>query len=288
MPGRDYKRLPIEEFGRHLIESGDLDPVYIALPKAMDNTAQMYRWLIAYWCFYHCGVASHMSEHEGNAFWTEMLRAAHNSLEAPVGGRWPRGHERRHARGDQGVKMVTHLRQLYGRLPEKMVEDMVDLCQGGVEFSVISRHVRQHTLFGPWIAFKVGDMLERVLECPVSFVNADVFMFKDPVKATLMMWRDKYGLPETARPKDELHVIREAVDYLKHEFRELSAPPNRDRPVDLQEVETVLCKWKSSMNGHYGPYNDINEITAGLEGWGETAMAFRAAMPPGGNSWEEL
>ena len=48
---RDYPRLSIEEFGRHLLDTGDLDPVYLALHRmraapVFDNVSQLKRWLI--------------------------------------------------------------------------------------------------------------------------------------------------------------------------------------------------------------------------------------------------
>lgn len=286
MSGRNYERLPIEEFGRHLITTGDLDPVYIALRNMPIGPKQRARWLIAYWCFYHCGAASMLSEHEGAGFWTNMLVAAQNEIPAPNGGRWPRGHERRHARGQQGIKMVQHLRERYGARPEEMVTRLQDFSKGGVAFERLAVEVKRHVLFGPWISFKVGDMLERVCGAPVNFDEAAVFMFKDPVKATEMLWRKKTGAPDNAKPRDMHRVIHEAVAHLKAEFADLKAPPLEDRAVDLQEVETVLCKWKSHMNGHYPLFNDIDEIHAGLPGWGETANKFLAAMPKGSAEWK--
>lgn len=276
---RDYERLSIEQFGRHLIVSGDLDPVYIALGECMSTNRQLCRWLIAYWCFYHCGLASYASEHEGQEFWRVLMTAAINEVESPAGGRWPRSSERRHARGKQGINMVAHLRERYGDQPELMVDALCDQSTGGIDFADISREVKTHVLFGPWISFKVGDMLERVLGCPINFNSAAIFMFKDPVKAALMLWRAKTEQPENAKPKNQGLVIDEVVAYLAKEFRDLSAPPKRDRSIELQEIETVLCKWKSHMNGHYPLNNDIDEINEGLAGWGETARAFAAAMP---------
>ena len=57
-----------------------------------------------------------------------------------------------------------------------------------------------------------------------------------------------------------------------------------ERPVGLQEVETILCKWKSHMNGHYPLNNDIMEIRHGLKDWlpvSALARAFYDAMPEG-------
>ncbi|GAG17632.1 unnamed protein product, partial [marine sediment metagenome] len=49
----------------------------------------------------------------------------------------------------------------------------------------------------------------------------------------------------------------------------------------LQEVETVLCKWKSHMNGCYPMGKDTREITEGLAPWaGYTSVReFREYMP---------
>lgn len=69
---RNYERLPIEKFGRHLITTGDLDPIHNGLVGAVAagvyTQPQLYCWLIAYWCFYHAGVASFMSGMEGQEF----------------------------------------------------------------------------------------------------------------------------------------------------------------------------------------------------------------------------
>ena len=281
---RNYERLPIEKFGRYLITSGDLDPVYIALPNAVEDAAQQSRWLIAYWCFYHCGVASWLSERQGAAFWESMLEAAANASNAPTGGRWPRGSERRHFRGAAAIKAVLALEKRYGEHPEEMVKyismDHVTRPTETIPYAKIAERVKEHLLFGPWIAFKVADMLERINGVPVNFDQAEVFMFKDPTRAAEMLYRKKARLPDTAKIKTA-KIIPEVVDYLTKEFSDLSAPPLRDRPIGLQEVETCLCKWKSMMNGHYPPYNDTNEIRAGLVGWGNTAKAFLHFMPEG-------
>src|SRR5690606_28721140 len=118
-------RLEIEEFGRRLITTGDLDPVYIALHGAKLDDPVLHRWLIAYWCLYHCGVASYLSEFEGVRFWQELHRAARNEEPAPTGERWPRGSERRHWRGQQAIKSCGELWGRYGDEPEAMVDTII-------------------------------------------------------------------------------------------------------------------------------------------------------------------
>jgi hypothetical protein len=287
---RDYPRLDIVTFGRHLLETGDLDPVYIALHKMEMAEDQLHRWLIAYWCLYHCGAACYLSERPGKWFWEGLMQAAYNMDPAPAGGRWPRGHERRHFRGTQGIAAVRDMWDTYKECPEDMVRHIAHLPeisgQPKLPFRAVADRVQAHRGFGPWMAFKVADMADRVLGVPVDFSEADVFMFKDPKEAAIRLWRYNMNLPDTHRPKDEMAVIRGVVAWLQDLLGEHYAPPLNDRKINLQEIETVLCKWKSHQNGHYPLFNDIDEIRAGLESWWgacETAKLMSSCMPRGAN-----
>lgn len=268
----------IVDFGKQLLRTNDLDPVYVALFKVKWNRDRKYRWLVAYWCFYDCGVACWMSDFEAANFWEAMRCAAANQIESPIGGRWKRAAERRHFRGQKCIDAVQWLRGIYAK-PEQMVEYIVGKDR---MFKDIAARVKEHPCFGPWMAFKVADMLDCVLGIPIDFDRAAIFMFKDPVKAVLMLWRLKTGYADNAKPKDFHAVIDQTVDWLIDEFKGFSAPPAFDRPVGLQEVETVLCKWKSHMNGHYPPGKDTREIRAGLTPWvsiTRAAKEFLAMMP---------
>lgn len=285
--GRQYERLSIEDFGAHLLSTGDLDPIYIALHKMRLPAGQLHRWLVAYWCFYHAGVACHMSQLQGEDYWLEMQKAAENLTPAPPGTRWPRGHERRHFRGQQGIDAMLSLRSRYPNDADEWIETIKEranetLAEGAsAPFRLISEIVQLERGFGPWIAFKVGDMLERLDILPVSFDQAEVFMFKDPREAALRLWRTKMGLADNARPKDEEEVIKNVVAHLTEHFDGHLAPPRNERGVGLQEIETILCKWKSHMNGHYPLQNDTIEIRAGLREWvhTETAKLMLSNMP---------
>jgi hypothetical protein len=147
--------------------------------------------------------------------------------------------------------------------------------------SDVMRRAQEHVGFGPWIAFKIADMAERVMGVPVSFTDAEVFVFKDPAKAAVMTWlvwhpeltqpiADAPGVEPNnvaAGPAARAALLREVVSRLTHEFRDLPAPPGWDRPVALNEIETVLCKWKAHINGHLAdrqytevPYDQLKEV----------------------------
>lgn len=160
-----------------------------------------------------------------------------------------------------------------------------------MDYESVARRAQQHHGFGPWISFKIADMIDRVLGHHVDFTQAQVFMFTDPVKSALMLWRLRTGMPEKAQPKDQQRAITQVVEYLTEHFSGYTAPPAHDRPVGLQEVETILCKWKSSMNGHYPLWNDTDEINLSLRKWSSVAplaTSFLTNMPGWENTTEEI
>lgn len=275
---RSYERWDIYTFGTHLIETEDLDPVYVGL-KAVRDLLQLRRWLVAYWCFYHAGFACWASEHEGDGFWEVLLAAAENAEPTPFGARWPRGHERRYFRGPRAIQAVAQLQERYDS-PEAMV---IYLAAAAPSYEGVAGRVREHFLFGPWISFKVADMLERCAGVPIDFSAAAVFMFKDPVQAAYMCW-DALELGGTAALYPQEVVVDAVVEVLQAMFGRYFAPPQTryGRLVGLQEIETILCKWKSHQRGFYPPFNDTVDIRTGLQPWvalSRTAEQFMARLP---------
>lgn len=275
-----YERLAIEYFGTQLLESGDLDPVYIALDGAALPPDQLKRWLLAYWCLYSVGEASWLSEREGSEFWASLQTAARNEAAAPPGGRWARGKERRHFRGKAALRAVELLQMQYGGRPEGMVEYCSQWSpdDSPITCKKIMGRVKDHHLFGDWIAFKVADMVERVLHVPVDFNESEVFMFDTPREAALMLFAAASKLPSGAKIRDEKAAITKVVEYLTRHFDHRKAPPAMDRPIGLQEVETILCKWKSHLNGHYPLNNDIHEVRHALERYVEHSATARRLL----------
>jgi hypothetical protein len=245
--------MKLEDFGRQLIETMDLDPVYVMLHRAELPEEQLHRWLISYWCCYHSGVSSFLSEQEGDNFWFYLRQMAAN-LPSPLGGRWPRGTERRHWRGE---KAVISARYLHARFyPCSLVPTLQSLAPS---FHAIRNEVTSWPEWGPWISFKVADMLDRVLQTPVTFPVRDVF-YKEPLAAA-ELWSGKKGQD----------AILPTLEHLDTTLGHFEAPPSFDRLVSLPEFETILCKWKSSLNGHYPIGKDTEETLHAVREWSKVS-----------------
>ncbi len=259
----------IESFGKDLIRTGDLDPIYIALNAMRLPVVERNRWLLAYVCYYHAGFACYATEApDTSAYWARLAQAAFNDPDRPTpfGERWPRGSERRHTRGDIAKRMVAELSAEYGDSPEGFIPRVNDeTCRD------VIKKVRVHYNFGPWIAFKVADLLDRCCGSRVDFSDADIFLFDSPKEAAELI-RSERGL---ANHNDVMTMLRVA-------FSGMLAPPDYQRPIGNAEVETVLCKWKSHINGHYPMGHDIEEIRRGVAPWAPhstLAVEFMKGIP---------
>jgi hypothetical protein len=257
-------------FGEKLIKTEDLDPVYCTLVRASLPREQLYRLLLAYFCFYHLGAAAYLSEWEGEEFWLLMENAASNEIPPNMNGelprgRWPRGSERRHFRGSKCVAAVKKIEEFSASKsgPETFVGVLAELGQL-VKLEGLMDAVQAFPMMGPWISFKVADILERVLGVSVVFPN-DLTLF--------------YAEPRAALEMLDVPAEEANLKLLKH-FGRIKAPPRYERFCNSQEVETIACKTRSFWHGKYWVGKDIHEIRKGLVGWGETATRILREMPP--------
>lgn len=274
---RHYPRLTVVPFGKQLLESGDLDPIYTALQGLDFRGHQLARWLTAYWLFYNAGFASWASEREGVSYWKALAVAAENKHPSPLQGKWPRGSERRHMRGEAAVKAVASLQTRFSKRPEDFVYEIMD---GPNELSKVMERVRGYYLFGSWIAFKVADMLDAVCGYPIEQSNLELFLYDTPRKSILTLWQARQ-LPLKAQQPEA--ALEEAFHWLQDQLKGVKVPhkPKLKAP-DWFALETVWCKHKSHLGGHYPLYKDVIEIDEAVAEWAKvspTAKQFRSSMP---------
>lgn len=255
--------MPPDQFGRQLIATGDLDPVYIVLWESKLDRDQLCRWLVAYWCFYHCGTASWVVDQPD--YWAALMAAASTK-------KHPRASERRHFRGQAAIKAVNGLREW--RLT---CSEMVYQVSGPTEnppLSEVVRRVKQFKGFGDWIAFKVADMLERLDLCAVYFSPTDVFNMYDAPRAGAKAICEYMGVNEYSNQ----YLV--AYNYLKTKLAKEKAPPRYERPINIQEIETICCKYKSHCNGKYTVGKDIHEVHEGLDKYKHKSTTAQRLLVP--------
>ena len=230
-------------FGKDLIKTQDLDPVYTAMVATRGNSQSRALMFFAYTCLYHLGASTKI------AGWDTLQTAATNE-----GLRWPRGSERRHWRGANAQATIDYGRSKYAT-PEEVVKYW---ATGSLKFSAVSARVRELPAYGPWIAFKVADMLERVMFMPVDFSDCALGVYDEPRKAAALL------LTGDAEEKITDAQLTQVIEKLRTTLGDLKAPPTFNRIINVQEIETLLCKYKSHVNGHYPHGKDTREVLHGL------------------------
>ncbi|SRR6266576_221833 len=259
-----YQKLGVIKFGKALLTTGDLDPMYIALWEAKLDQNRLKRWLLAYWYFYAGGVSSKLSYYEGKDFFRKALQLAKPESKTP------RGTERRHFRGEACLDSIRYFHDKYDS-PEQAIDHLLAKSHGNV-LGVVSFVKERWPLFGPWIGFKIADMLERLDITHISFPIKTLEMYSEPTKGAELICKKK------GWDWDRLRVSGTVLKLLET-FSEYKAPPRYERPCNVQEVESICCKVKSHWNGHYPVGKDTREIREGLEGWGKLAKRLEKHLP---------
>lgn len=224
---------------------GDLDPLYIALWKANLPYTQLCKFSFAYWCFYHAGLCCKLSEQAG--FFGALLEVVKG------GTAYPRGTERRHFRGKLAIESITAIERRFRRVGAEGIVDWI--AEAAPIVGKVMGRVEQLPGFGPWISWKAADMLERLGLAKINFTEADlVRMFRS----------SKQGAEEVCAAARIGSGLVPAYQYLVAKLESLKAPPRYERPINVQEIETILCKWHSHLGGHYPVGKDSRELRLGI------------------------
>lgn len=251
------RKMNCYEFGRKLIETKDLDPIYVLVWESQLDEKEMQRWLLSYWCFYNVGTACWIADAKGD-FWEKMSVAAASKD-------YPRCHERRHFRGAVAIKAVEELRK---RGLAALFDDCIQAAPNAANIMDV---VRRWYLFGPWIAFKAADMLERLNVCPVEFETRTAFYDGSPTEGAQVLWRTENC--EADEPiwdaSAKQQVTEWAAAHILNELGDLKAPPRYERTINVQEAETICCKHVSYLNGRYHIGEDVEACRKGLA-WAST------------------
>jgi hypothetical protein len=103
-------------------------------------------------------------------------------------------------------------------------------------------------------------MLERLALTQIHFSQESV-LYDSPLEAARVLWEEEEGAGQPPRSVGSWALARVVA-----ELKGLKAPPRYERTLNLQEAETVLCKFGSYRKGHYEIGKDIQECRHALGG----------------------
>jgi hypothetical protein len=239
------------DFGQALILTRDLDPLYVLLNRLRGTASpdQTKRLLLAYWCFYDLGYSAELSEFGEDGYWDNFLQGIDSA---------PHGRERRHFRGVHGLEAWSDLKKHH------YPEVAYDVLTRRVENSDVPVFFKNFRLggvrqFGPWIRWKIADMLEVIYSAPIFFERSDINMYRDPIQGAQLI---ATGDPDKVLSREALQII--TSDFIR-QYQGLKAPPRFERPIGIQEVETIFCKYKAHVSGRYPVGTDTHEVKKSLE-----------------------
>ena len=233
--------MAFDEFSQILIESGDLDPDYIFMFRVFEKLKMepktKERWVVLKSAIYDS---------------TSELEVLLENAELET---IKYGNERRKQK----------------RSAKKNIESLQEFVDSIGGFSGLPKKAEAagqalQTVFGigPWASWKVLDLCETVLGVPIDFSSIDFRKaYEFPLRGLLMI----NELPEKAEILNNNDVYKICMDRAKKllvRTSELKSRPQLKRKINLQEIETCLCKYHSYIHGHYKPSQDLNHIKARL------------------------
>ncbi len=212
-----------QQFSAALIKTQDLDPDYVYLRKILEDSEQFDKVL---WAQHKVFIYDTASEY--------MYLLRNKPLDQLHYGAERRKNKRNTAQ--QLDKFISGFR----------LENMPKDYPGAREYLL------QFPGMGDWAAWKFCDLLERVADIKIDFSQVD---FRTAYK---------YPLKGLCRVNDESDdFIGKLSDNLTYEtfmwsaqkklgqIMDWQAPPHGGRTINIQEIETCLCKYHSYLGGHY-------------------------------------
>ena len=213
------------KFATLMFKLEDADPGYMLLRRADLSYAQKLRYVLAWCTFYNPGLAARASDFQGEKFYA-FLRKVYPTAK--------RASERRHFRGQAGLKALAQWQDLYPK-PEAMVE----ACFGSTYLGV-RKNMQHMAQMGDYFYWKLADIQDTVMGKPVDFTGCEKYMPKVPKQGAEMIG-----------DLENLFTLEVIMGQVTHHVGKLDYPVKEGRKLALQEAETVCCVFKQHVVGDY-------------------------------------
>lgn len=238
-------------FARHMVDSWDIDPVYPVLRQLIDDEAlepPQAEWLTVLY------LASYNLASAATAFFRYPDPRACRILNDLRTLKLPTGIERRGLR--QPELMRLHLadwlgrfdgRTFFGAAREALTDDVL------FNNDVLSAYFMGVCYNGRWAAYKGTEVLHKVLDWPNAARDAGHENSTGPREGLTLFFPRVVG----QRPVD-IALLDRQTDVL------LQATAAHGVGLDVEEVETLLCDFKSLSRGRYYVGHDTDLMLEGI------------------------
>lgn len=213
------------KFANQLFKLEDADPGYMLLRRAELPLAQKLRYVLAWCTFYNPGLAARASDFQGAKFY-EFLRYVYPHAK--------RASERRHFRGQAGLKAMAQWQNMYPK-PEAMIE----ACFAS-SYMQVRKNMTHMAQMGDYFYWKMADIQDTVMGKPVDFTGCEKYMPKVPKQGA-----DMIG------DMENLFTLEVIMGVVTAHVSKLAYPVKEGRKLALQEAETVCCVFKQHVVGDY-------------------------------------
>lgn len=240
------ERFPaLYKFAKNLIASEDIDPLYPVLKhlqKDLDPEQKLWHSFL-YVAWYNLPSAT--------AAFTEYS-LPNKQLLKHIDPKWPTGIERRNNRGG---KVVGHI-DSYLKIIEVTKSQKKWYWEGlsrdkepEDNWRILNERIQTLHGNGRWAAYKFCEVLRKVNNLPIQAPDMGHQFSSGPREGLAMLFGEIPG--QTSEVIDQLNA---QGDVLIEKLQKLGLD------VGQEEVETVLCNFKSLMKGKYYTGHDIDEL----------------------------
>lgn len=235
------------EFAHWHTASGDIDPVYPVLarigPKLTDTDDELLSLILLYVAYYDLGSALWTWE-DG---WRPGKPLTDTQLRRPTGTE-RRGH-RTLARFSEHISALGMIHKRYGSWEKALWP--AEEASPQRRWLTVEERLRSVRGNGRWAAYKTGEMLKTVAGWDLQPTDAGHDWSTGPRQGLTDLFPELAGHdghdPQTVR----------ILDGYTQQLVEATGHP-------VEQVETHLCDWHSTLRGHYYVGHDIDLMLAHL------------------------
>lgn len=223
-----------KDFSYRLIKSQDIDPDYVFLREILENEP-IFNKII--WIIHKVFIYDTASEYQ------HLMRAV------PI------------SELKYGTERNKNKNRTAKQLPYFL--DKFDLSKMPREYTEARKYLKEFPGIGDWASWKFCDLLERVADIEIDFSKVDFrAAYEYPLRGLCRVNNEQDTFVNELIKNDNLyhHFMYNAQCFLGDDVLGLTAPPKPGRTINIQEIETCLCKFHSYLGGHYHIGKDTEHL----------------------------